>query len=60
MIKLGPNNEDAALLALRTYPNALQIGGGITIDNARKWIDAGASKVYTHIPTHTLTHVYSH
>lgn len=34
-----------ALLALRTYPGGLQIGGGITAENAREFIDAGASHV---------------
>lgn len=34
-----------ALLALGSYPGGLQIGGGITADNAREFIDAGASHV---------------
>ena len=34
-----------AMLALRTYPNGLQIGGGITADNAAEYIEAGASHV---------------
>ena len=34
-----------AILALRTYPNGLQIGGGITAENAAEYIDAGASHV---------------
>lgn len=34
-----------AILALREYPNALQIGGGINIDNAKEFLDAGASHV---------------
>lgn len=34
-----------ALKALKTYPNGLQIGGGITADNARVYIEAGASHV---------------
>lgn len=42
---LGPGNEEAAISALQTYPNGLQIGGGITADNAQKYIDAGASHV---------------
>ncbi|KAJ1560446.1 Enzyme that catalyzes the fourth step in the histidine pathway, partial [Nowakowskiella sp. JEL0078] len=45
VIKLGSNNDSAALEALTAWPNNLQIGGGITIDNAKKWLDAGASKV---------------
>ncbi len=45
VIKLGPGNEEAALSALGAYPNGLQIGGGITIDNAAGYLDAGASHV---------------
>ena len=37
--------KEQAFLALRTYPNGLQIGGGITADNAAEYIDAGASHV---------------
>lgn len=34
-----------AYLALRAYPGGMQIGGGITADNAREYLDAGASHV---------------
>ena len=34
-----------ALLALDTYKNGLQIGGGINTDNAPEFLDAGASHV---------------
>lgn len=34
-----------ALQALRTYPGGLQIGGGITADNALEYLEAGASHV---------------
>lgn len=34
-----------ALLALHSYPGGLQIGGGITADNAAQFIAAGASHV---------------
>lgn len=34
-----------ALEALRIYPKGLQIGGGITADNAKEYLDAGASHV---------------
>ena len=37
--------KEQAFLALRTYPNGLQIGGGITADNAMEYIEAGASHV---------------
>lgn len=45
VIQLGPGNENAALDAVRAWPGGLQIGGGITPENARRWLDAGASKV---------------
>lgn len=45
VIKLGPNNEDAAKDALAAWPGGIQIGGGITAENAQYWIDAGASHV---------------
>ena len=45
VIKLGPGNDRAARDALAAYPGGLQIGGGITSDNAAAWIDAGASHV---------------
>ena len=45
VIKLGPGNEDAAEEALAAWPGGLQIGGGITVDNAQHWLDKGASKV---------------
>lgn len=34
-----------ALSALRAYPGGMQIGGGITADNAGEYIEAGASHV---------------
>lgn len=34
-----------AELALRAYPGAMQIGGGINAENASYWIEAGASHV---------------
>ena len=43
VIMLGPRNEEAALSALRAYPNGLQIGGGINPQNAAKYLDAGGS-----------------
>jgi len=45
VIKLGQGNDDAAREALAAWPGALQIGGGVTMDNAAEWIDAGASHV---------------
>lgn len=37
--------QEQAFLALQAYPGGLQVGGGITADNAREYIDAGASHV---------------
>lgn len=34
-----------AILALRAYPGGLQIGGGITAENAAEYLEAGASHV---------------
>lgn len=34
-----------AFLALKTYPKGLQVGGGITPDNAEAYLNAGASHV---------------
>ena len=45
VIKLGPGNDQAAREALAAHPGGMQIGGGITADNAAQWIDAGASHV---------------
>lgn len=45
VIQLGPGNESAAREALAAYPGGLQIGGGITPENAVRWLDAGASHV---------------
>ncbi len=45
VIMLGPGNESAARAALQAYPGGLQIGGGINLDNAQSWLDAGASHV---------------
>ena len=45
VIMLGPGNEDAAKEALSAFPQGLQIGGGITPDNAEEFLDAGASHV---------------
>lgn len=45
VIMLGAGNELAAEQALQAYPNGLQIGGGITADNAQHYIDLGASHV---------------
>ena len=45
VILLGPGNETAARAALAAYPGGLQLGGGVNVDNAAAWLDAGASHV---------------
>ena len=45
VIMLGPGNEKAAHEALTAWPGALQVGGGITDQNAMDWIMKGAEKV---------------
>ena len=45
VILLGPGNESAAREALAAYPQGLHLGGGVTLENARAWLDAGASHV---------------
>jgi len=45
VVMLGPGNEAEARAALAAFPRGLQIGGGIHVQNARGWLDAGASHV---------------
>lgn len=45
VIMLGSGNEAAALEALSAFPGGLQIGGGINAENARRYLNAGASHV---------------
>ena len=45
LIMLGPGNDAAAARALEAYPMGLQVGGGMRADNAREWLDLGASAV---------------
>ena len=54
IIMLGPGNEAAALDALRAWPGGLQLGGGITLDNAAWWLAQGASHVIV------TSHVFHH
>ena len=39
------STKKEAILALNTYRDGMQIGGGITADNAKEFIEAGASHV---------------
>ena len=45
VISLGPGNHEAALSALRAFPGGLQYGGAVTGENAKVYLDAGASHV---------------
>jgi phosphoribosylformimino-5-aminoimidazole carboxamide ribotide isomerase len=45
VIMLGPGNESQARLALQAFPQGMQVGGGINLDNATSWLEAGASHV---------------
>lgn len=53
VIALGKGNEEAALAALRAWPGGMQYGGGVTPDNALRYLDAGASHVIV------TSHVFS-
>src|SRR5581483_10972510 len=45
VIMLGTGNESAAREALAAFPGGMHIGGGINSENAKSWLDAGASHV---------------
>ncbi len=45
VIMLGSGNDAAAKSALAAYAGGLQVGGGINLENASRWLDAGASHV---------------
>eukprot|EP00924_Labyrinthula_sp_SR-Ha-C_P001118 augustus_masked-scaffold_7-processed-gene-14.40-mRNA-1 protein AED:0.02 eAED:0.02 QI:0/-1/0/1/-1/1/1/0/257 len=47
VILLGRDIEtkEAGLSALKKFPNGLQIGGGVNLDNAKEYIEAGARQV---------------
>ena len=45
IIMLGAGNETEARSALAAFPGGLHVGGGVNVQNARGWLDAGASHV---------------
>ena len=45
VIKLGAGNDDAARSAIEAWNDGLHVGGGITDENAKEWIEMGAQKV---------------
>ena len=45
VIMLGAGNESEARAALAAFPGGLHVGGGVNAQNARGWLEAGASHV---------------
>ena len=45
VIALGPNNQQQVINALAAYPNGLQFGGGVNLENAASYLAAGASHI---------------
>jgi phosphoribosylformimino-5-aminoimidazole carboxamide ribotide isomerase len=45
IIRLGKGNEQASLDALKAYPSGMQIGGGMSDENAAQYLKAGASHI---------------
>ena len=45
VIALGPNNQQQVLKALKAYPNGMQFGGGVNLENASSYLEAGASHI---------------
>ena len=45
IIALGPNNQQQVLEALAAFPKGMQFGGGVNLDNASDYLDAGASHI---------------
>ena len=45
VIALGAGNQEQALLALKSWPQGLQFGGGVNNENAAAYLKAGASHV---------------
>jgi len=45
VIQLGAGNDAPARAALAAFPGGMHLGGGVNLDNARAWLEAGASHV---------------
>ena len=45
VIALDSASQEAAVSALSAFPGGMQVGGGVTPDNAKRYLDAGASHV---------------
>jgi phosphoribosylformimino-5-aminoimidazole carboxamide ribotide isomerase len=54
VIMLGPGNESEAVKALQAFPGGLQIGGGMTPENALNYLVLGASHVI--VTSYVFTH----
>lgn len=47
VIKLGPNNDNAAQKALKAAPGFLQVGGGINDTNCQEWLKYASKVIVT-------------
>lgn len=47
VIKLGPNNDAAAIEALNAAPGFLQVGGGINDENCLQWLEKASKIIVT-------------
>ena len=45
VIALGKGNQSQVELALNTWPQGLQVGGGVNAENAASYLEAGASHI---------------
>ena len=56
LIMLGPENKVAALEAIQAYPKGFQVGGGISIDNAKSLsgIENSALKPFNKLSSYPL------
>lgn len=45
VISLGAGNQEQAIQALQAWPQGLQYGGGVNLDNAESYLNAGASHI---------------
>ena len=45
MTTIAEAGRRTGLEALAAFPGGLQLGGGVTAENAAEWLDAGASHV---------------
>jgi phosphoribosylformimino-5-aminoimidazole carboxamide ribotide isomerase len=45
VIALGPNNQQQVLQALNAFPKGMQFGGGVNLENASSYLEAGASHI---------------